>query len=263
MRRKMGAVSEREGRRERKKFRGSAYFLYLCGNALLSLFHFSPGRYHYLISHVVQQIYFTAIQSFQLVFIIGLALGILAVLPFSSLGFTDLDVLATIIGNVLFRQLAPFFTAIVVIGRSGSAITSEISSMHSQQALDGLLLDGIDPHHLIVLPRIIGVSISMLFLTAWMVVGAILGASSLVLLVDSTSWFGVIRACSSMITVAEFSMIALMMAWFGMTIATIHCYYGFISDNAVKTAQNLSRAFVSSFLSCLGVIILFTLVRYV
>ncbi|WP_193771288.1 MlaE family ABC transporter permease [Candidatus Magnetaquicoccus inordinatus] len=241
---------------------GMGRFSYMSGNLVSGFFHTSAGRYQYLLKHSIQQIYFTTLQSWQLVFFIGLALGILMVVPMVSLGFTDIDMLSSLISKVLFQQLIPFLTAIVAIGRSGTAITSEIASMQSQQAIDMLLLQGIDPHHLLVQPRVIGMILSMLLLTTWMIAGAILGASSIVLMVDDAGWLQVMRACASMLTLKEWGLTALMMLWFGMAIGTIHCYYGFQSANAVQTAMNLPKAFVRSFLSCLLVITLFSLVRY-
>ncbi|MEO5340973.1 MAG: ABC transporter permease [Magnetococcus sp. MYC-9] len=243
-------------------FRGIAYFFYMSGNLILGFFHLSAGRYHYLVTHSIQQIYFTAFQGFKLIFFIGIAFGVLVVLPFVSLGFTDIDLLSSLMEKVLFQQLVPFITAIVAIGRSGTAITSEIASMQSQQAMEALLLEGIDPHHLLVQPRVIGMTLSMLLMTIWMIAGAILGSSSLAFFVDDVGWMQVIHASASKVTLAEFGFTVLMMIWFGMSIGTIHCYYGFLSTNAVQTAMNLPKAFVGSFLGCLLVITLFSLVRY-
>lgn len=244
---------------------GASHYLYLVGNTLLSLLTclvWSSGRRHYLLTHTIQQIYFTALQSFKLALFIGLALGLLVVLPFSSLSFTDLHMLTMLMQKVLFHQLVPFITAVVVIGRSGTSITAEIASMQSQQAIDGLLIVGVDPHQLLVLPRLLGVTFSMLLLAIWMMAGAILGSGVLVWLVDGVSLSQVWRASAAPITLGELAMAALMMTWFGVSIATIHAYYGFLSRNAVETSRNLPRAFVRSFLTCLLVIVLFSWVRY-
>ncbi|MEO5330837.1 MAG: ABC transporter permease [Magnetococcus sp. YQC-5] len=215
-----------------------------------------------MVTHVFQQIYFTAFQSFKLTFFIGFALGVLIVLPFVSFGFTDIELLGSLMEKVLFHQLVPFITAIVAIGRSGTAITAEIASMKSQQAIEGLILEGIDPHYLLVQPRVIGMIVSVLLLSVWMISGSILGSTTIIFFVDDVGWWQVFRASAIMMTLSEFGLIILMMLWFGMAIGTIHCYYGFVSNNAVQTAMNLPKAFVSSFLVCLVVIVLFSWVRY-
>ncbi|HIJ82691.1 MAG: protein of unknown function DUF140 [Magnetococcales bacterium] len=250
------------GHFKKNPFVGSAQFLYMSGNAIFAMFAFSSGKRHYLITHTIQQIFFTSLQGFRLVLSIGMALGLLVVLPFPSLGFTDLQMLSTLMQKILFHQLVPFITAIVVIGRSGTAITAEIASMQSQQAVEGLLLMGIDPHHLLVLPRVIGVTFSMLLLSIWMVAGAIFGSGCLAFLVEDVSILQVWSASAKVVSLEEIALTALMMAWFGTSIVTIHCYYGFLSKNVVETSRNLPKAFVSSFLSCLMVIIIFSLVRY-
>lgn len=241
---------------------GIAFLSYMFGNLVLGLFHLSAGRYHYLFVHSIRQVYFTAYQAFKLVFFIGVALGTLVVLPFVSLGFTDIDLLSSLMEKVLFHQLVPFVAAVVAIGRSGTAITSEMASMQNQQATEMLLLEGIDPHHLLVQPRVIGMTISMVLLTVWMFAGAILGSSTIVLFVDDVGWLQVIRASTAMLTLSELAISALMMVWFGIAIGTIHCYYGLLSTDSVLAARNLPKAFVRSFVSCLLVITLFSLVRY-
>ncbi|MBF0628653.1 MAG: ABC transporter permease [Magnetococcales bacterium] len=245
--------------------RGASHYLYLVGNTLLTLLalpFWSSGRRHYFVTYTIQQIYFTALQGFKLTFFIGIAFGLLVVLPFASVGITDLRMLSILMQKVLYHQLVPFITAIVVIGRSGTSITSEIASMQSQQAIEGLLIVGIDPHQLLVLPRVIGVTFSMLLLSVWMMAGAIAGSGVLALLVDGFSVMQVLTASASTITFGELALTTLMMLWFGVSIATIHCYYGFLSRNAVDTSRNLPKAFVRSFLSCLTIIVLFSLVRY-
>ena len=239
---------------------GISRYLYMSGNAMAGLFHTSSGRFYYLIKYSIQQVYFTAFQSFKLMFFIGVVLGVLLVLPLVSLGFTDIDLLSSLMEKILFHQMVPFITAIVVIGRSGTAITSEIASMQTQQVMEVLLLEGIDPQHLLVQPRVIGVVVSMLLLTIWMVVGTILGASSIVFFVDDIGWLQAIHASAN--ALSESGLTVLMMVWFGMAIGTIHCYYGFLSVDAVQTAMNLPKAFVRSFLGCLLIITLFSLVRY-
>ena len=45
----------------------------------------------------------------------------------------------------MLRELAPLLTAIMVAGRSGSAITAEIGSMKMREEIDALRVIGLDP----------------------------------------------------------------------------------------------------------------------
>ncbi len=80
------------------------------------------------------------------------------------------------IGPVVFlsmtRELGPVFTAIMVIGRAGSAITAEIGTMRISEQLDALQTLGIDKNQYLIIPKIIGGTLIMPFLSMF---GTMLG----------------------------------------------------------------------------------------
>lgn len=80
------------------------------------------------------------------------------------------------IGPVVFlsmtRELGPVFTAIMVIGRAGSAITAEIGTMRISEQLDALQTLNIDKNQYLIIPKIIGGTIIMPFLS---MLGTMLG----------------------------------------------------------------------------------------
>jgi phospholipid/cholesterol/gamma-HCH transport system permease protein len=55
----------------------------------------------------------------------------------------------------MLRELLPAFTAIVLAGRSGAAITSEIGSMKISEQLDALRALSTDPDWYLTLPRVL------------------------------------------------------------------------------------------------------------
>ena len=56
-------------------------------------------------------------------------------------------------------------TAIIVAGRSGSAFAAEIGAMKLNEEVDALHAIGVDPHEVLVLPRVIGLVIALPLLT--------------------------------------------------------------------------------------------------
>lgn len=115
---------------------------------------------------VVTQIYFTAVQSFWLVSFIALITGSLAVLPIStglSL-FGQADLVGKILIAVISREIAPLFTAFIIIARSGTAIASELGNMQVNKEIDSLKSLGVDYASLIIFPRILAGVISLLCL---------------------------------------------------------------------------------------------------
>ncbi len=65
----------------------------------------------------------------------------------------------------VLRELAVLLTAIIVAGRSGSAFAAEIGAMKLNEEVDALHAIGVDPHEVLVLPRVIGLVIAMPLLT--------------------------------------------------------------------------------------------------
>ena len=61
-----------------------------------------------------------------------------------------------LVGILTLRELAPLLTAIMVAGRSGSAITAELGSMRMREEIDALRVMGLEPVNVLVLPRVLG-----------------------------------------------------------------------------------------------------------
>lgn len=234
---------------------------YRLANALSGLGDLAGPRGFYIRRTIVQQIYFTAVQAFWLINVIGIALGILITLPMLNFGVTDIHLQATVMKLALFHQLAPFLAALVVIGRSGTALTAEMGEFQYGGVIDSLLMMGIDPDRFLVLPRLIGVTVSLLLLTLWANLAAIVGAGSYSALVGAASLDNFILACTAVIDPLDTLLTMLMVASYGITITLVQCSFGLRSRNVVELQRNLPKAYVQALLLCVGITLLFTLVR--
>ena len=111
----------------------------------------------------------------------------------------------------VLRELGVLLTAIIVAGRSGSAFAAEIGSMKLNEEVDALQATGVDPFEALVLPRVLGLVVSLPLLTViadlvGLIGGAVLCAALLHMPLDqyvnrvsqaisaSTFWVGVIKA---------------------------------------------------------------------
>ncbi len=111
----------------------------------------------------------------------------------------------------VLRELGVLLTAIIVAGRSGSAFAAEIGSMKLNEEIDALQATGVDPFEALVLPRVLGLVVSLPLLTVvadlvGIVGGAVLCAALLHMPLDqyvnrvsqaispSTFWVGIIKA---------------------------------------------------------------------
>ena len=243
------------------KFRAFGDALYLLANAIAGLFHVRGAQAFYLRHTLVQQLYFTAVQAFWLVMLVGLAMGVMAVLPLLAFGVGSVDLQAKILNVVMFHQLIPFLTALIVIGRSGTAVTAEIGHMQSNAVIDSLLAMGIEPHRFIVLPRMLGLTISLILLTLWGDIGAVLGAGLFNHAKGAASFPNFLDACARTVTPVSVVITAMMCACYGVAIALVNAYFGLKSRSAVEVQRHLSPAFVQSFMACIVITALFSLIR--
>jgi phospholipid/cholesterol/gamma-HCH transport system permease protein len=84
-------------------------------------------------------------------------------------------VLGGMVGLSVCKELAPVMMAILIAGRSGSAMSAEIGSMRVYEEIDALRTMNIDPVSYLVLPRMIAIAVAL---------------PALVMLAIPVGWFG-------------------------------------------------------------------------
>jgi len=70
-----------------------------------------------------------------------------------------------LIAILILRDLGVLLTAIMTAGRSGSAITAELGSMKLREEIDALIVLGLRPADILIVPRILALVISLPLLT--------------------------------------------------------------------------------------------------
>ena len=162
---------------------------------------------------VARHVYDTGITAIPIValiaFLISVIIAYMSAQQLRSFGAEIFVVDLVTIG--VLRELGVLLTAIIVAGRSGSAFAAEIGSMKLNEEVDALQATGVDPFEALVLPRALGLVISLPLLTVLadlvgLVGGAVLCASLLHMPLDqyvnrvsqaispSTFWVGVVKA---------------------------------------------------------------------
>ncbi len=127
-----------------------------------------------IIKRVVEQAYLGSYTSLPIVVILSFFIG--AVLALQA-GITMADIsmqemIGTLVGESMTRELGPVMVAIILAGRVGSAITAELASMKVYQEVDALVTMNIPPERFLVLPRLIAV---LLFMPLLSMVGIVIG----------------------------------------------------------------------------------------
>ena len=69
--------------------------------------------------------------------------------------------IATLVAVSALREMAPLMTAILITGRSGSAITAEIGTMKVGEEIDALEVMGLNPIKYLVVPKFLGMLVAV------------------------------------------------------------------------------------------------------
>jgi phospholipid/cholesterol/gamma-HCH transport system permease protein len=125
----------------------------------------------------VDEMYKLGVLSIVIITVCGLAVGmVLGLQGYNTLArFGATNSLGAVVGLSLIRELGPVLTALLAIGRAGSATTAEIGTMVATEQLDGLRMMSIDPVHFIVMPRAAAMMVVMPLLSALFIVMGLFG----------------------------------------------------------------------------------------
>jgi len=128
---------------------------------------------------VAQQMLLIGIDAIPIIgllsFILGLILSLQSAAQLHQFG-ADIY-LADLISVTMITEMGPMLTAIMVSGRSGSAIASEIATMTVTEEIDALKMMALNPIRFIVVPKFHAMTICMpLLVTLSMFVGVLGGA---------------------------------------------------------------------------------------
>lgn len=88
--------------------------------------------------------------------------------------FGAMDAVINLVGTSMTRELGPLIAAIVVIGRSGSAISAEVATMVVTEEVDALRTMAIDPIDFVVVPKYLAMLVMMPALTVMGIFSGIL-----------------------------------------------------------------------------------------
>jgi len=121
-----------------------------------------------------RQILFTGIEASRFILLLALMVGILIVVQtqvwLAKVGQTGL--LGPVLVMVVVREVGPLLVNFVVIGRSGTAMSTELGIMKISGEVRLLDAQGLDPFIYLVVPRVLGAAVSIFCLTIIFIVGA-------------------------------------------------------------------------------------------
>ena len=192
-------------------------------------------------------------------FLIGVVLAYLSAQQLRQFGADAFIV--DLLGVSLVRELGPMLAAILVAGRSGSAITAQIGVMRVTQELDAMRVMGIPQGFRLVMPRALALAVAMPLISVWTTVVALLGGmvAADISLGISPSFF--LNALPGAVDLANLWLAVGKSIVFGLLIALIACHFGLrVEPNTESLGKGTTAAVVTSITVVILVDALFAIV---
>jgi len=200
--------------------------------------------------------HFIGVSSLNVVALIGITGGAVLALQ-SYIGLHRFGA-EQFIGPVIFlsmtREFGPVFTAIMVIGRAGSAITAEIGTMRITEQIDALQTLCLDTRQFLIVPRIVAGTLIMPFLSIWCTLFGVLAGyitSVFILNINSEVYLESIRTNAQL---SDITSGLAKSAVFGFLLTLISTYKGFYTRGGAKgvglaTTESVVSANVTIFIA--------------
>lgn len=196
----------------------------------------------------LRQIYFTGVTAATGVVLRASALGVLIIAITMDVLDADVDLAVKILLLVVFRELGPLAAAVVVILRSGTAMSAEVAMMRVSGQTRALRYLGIDLYDYLVVPRVAAVMLATLVLTFYIQCLAVLGGLVLSPFIINASFTELTGRLFELFTPVDFFYSTVKALLFGYAIATCCCLHGLnppdLTQNGVPKA--VTRAVTQS-----------------
>lgn len=216
---------------------------------------------------LIEQMSIIGVNALPLVILIGAFTGAIAALQATNLfvKFNLLELARPFIGGsistVVFTELSPVLTALVIAGRIGGAIAAQIGTMKVSEQIDALEMMAIHPDRYLALPRVLAAMIMMPVLIVFANFVAIAGAYALMVLKFEISGNDFFHSIQRFFQVSEIFIGLIKALVFGGVTALIGCYVGFRTTGG---AEGVGASAVRSFtLSSAAILVLDALFGYV
>jgi phospholipid/cholesterol/gamma-HCH transport system permease protein len=190
-------------------------------------------------------------------FFIGLILALQSAYELRRFG--ALSYVSGAVAVSLTRELGPLITAILVIGRSGSAFAAEIGTMRVTEEIDALETMAIPPVDFLVAPKFLAMIIMVPCLTIWANAVGILGGSLFGVAQADFTWVRYMRSSLDALYLRDVVTGLIKSLMFGITITAVGCHEGLSTGGgAEEIGRSTTRAVVISIFMVILVDLIFT-----
>ena len=210
----------------------------------LRLLRIAPVRLVFL-----RQIYFTGVQALGILAPIALLSGALVITQAVAVMGADSDMVLRVLVWVVVRELGPLFAAMLIVARSTPAIATELALMRTHHELDHLRQMGVPEQDYLIVPRIAGVTLSVMALSFYFQIIAILGGMGVSALYQESSFVELLGDFLEVVGALDLVRTLVKSFFFGMAIAAVACFHGLaVQKSITEVPQAAIRAVMRSLL---------------
>jgi len=249
VRRHWTAMVERVGRATVEFFAEGKALLSFYGMTVIAYFAIVRRPRSLRLVSLVNQIEQSGLNAVPIVcllsFLIGIVIAYVGADQLRQFGAEIFTV--NLLGVIMLREIGVLLTAIMIAGRSGSAFTAQIGTMEVNEEIDAMRTLGLDPMHVLVLPRINGLLISLPILAFLSNVAGLLGGAVMATVVLDVTFLQFLQQLQSVVTTNHFFVGMVKAPVFAFIIAIVGCYEGLrVSGSAESVGRMTTKSVVTS-----------------
>ena len=212
----------------------------------------------------LRQVYFTGIQALGILAPIALLSGALVITQAIALMGADSQMVLRVLVWVVVRELGPLFAAILIVARSTPAISTELALMKTHHELDHLRQMGIPANDYLIVPRIAGVTLSVMALSFYFQMIAMLGGMAASALFGQSSFIELLSDFLEVVRPLDLAGTVVKSFFFGLTIAAIACFHGLAVEKTItEVPQATIKAVMRSLLAIFVIDVAFAYISLV
>lgn len=185
-------------------------------------------------------------------FMIGIVMAIQIGMTLQKFGANTMIV--SLMGLAVLRELGSVIAAIIIAGRSGSAMTAGIGAMHITEEFNALRAFGASPSLRLVLPRVIGMMLAVPLLVVWTDFTALVGSAMTADWYLNVGWRLFFARLPTTVPIVNFWIGLGKGIVFGFMISLVATFFGL---SAKANTESLSRNTTLSVVTSLALILVF------
>jgi len=178
-------------------------------------------------------------------FLIGIVISYLSSLQLRQFG-ADVYIV-DLLGMSVIRELGPVMVAVLVAGRSGSAMTAQLGVMRVTEEIDALATMGVSRSLRLLFPKVAALGVAMPLLVLWATAAALIGGMAAAQIELDVSYRLFIDQLPKAVPVANLGIGLVKGVVFGVFVALIACHFGLrVRPNTESLSANTTASVVTA-----------------